>query len=140
MIWFYCLIICFSCLFFSAVAHQYLPVSNPSCPPRRSSDLRGLRVVLLGQGMEDQRDIERVCRLPFEDEPTRDIVGFARFVVARVAILPFVAIHGLHRKACPPRIGDRAADEARCLKGRSEERRVGKECVSTCRSRWLPVH
>src|SRR3546814_13501504 len=23
---------------------------------------------------------------------------------------------------------------------RSEERRVGKECVSTCRSRWLPVH
>src|SRR3546814_9707954 len=23
---------------------------------------------------------------------------------------------------------------------RSEERRVGKECVSTCRSRWLPYH
>src|SRR3546814_19349498 len=30
-----------------------------------------------------------------------------------------------------------AADE----KGRrSEERRVGKECVSTCRSRWSPYH
>src|SRR3546814_13969175 len=29
------------------------------------------------------------------------------------------------------------------LKGkrlRSEERRVGKECVSTCRSRWSPYH
>src|SRR3546814_2371104 len=25
-----------------------------------------------------------------------------------------------------------------CL--RSEERRVGKECVSTCRSRWSPYH
>src|SRR3546814_15898009 len=24
--------------------------------------------------------------------------------------------------------------------GRSEERRVGKECVSTCRSRWTPYH
>src|SRR3546814_6635580 len=24
--------------------------------------------------------------------------------------------------------------------GRSEERRVGKECVSTCRSRWSPEH
>src|SRR3546814_1327120 len=24
--------------------------------------------------------------------------------------------------------------------GRSEERRVGKECVSTCRSRWSPYH
>src|SRR3546814_4057148 len=23
---------------------------------------------------------------------------------------------------------------------RSEERRVGKECVSTCRSRWSPCH
>src|SRR3546814_1886673 len=26
------------------------------------------------------------------------------------------------------------------LQGRSEERRVGKECVSTCRSRWSPYH
>src|SRR3546814_18089052 len=25
-------------------------------------------------------------------------------------------------------------------RGRSEERRVGKECVSTCRSRWCPSH
>src|SRR3546814_12589579 len=25
-------------------------------------------------------------------------------------------------------------------KHRSEERRVGKECVSTCRSRWSPSH
>src|SRR3546814_12561983 len=25
-------------------------------------------------------------------------------------------------------------------RGRSEERRVGKECVSTCRSRWSPSH
>src|SRR3546814_2697790 len=29
-------------------------------------------------------------------------------------------------------LGDRRA--------RSEERRVGKECVSTCRSRWSPYH
>src|SRR3546814_7697792 len=26
------------------------------------------------------------------------------------------------------------------LDGRSEERRVGKECVSTCRSGWSPYH
>src|SRR3546814_13657427 len=30
-------------------------------------------------------------------------------------------------------------DEARGVM-RSEERRVGKECVSTCRSRWWPYH
>src|SRR3546814_12117446 len=36
---------------------------------------------------------------------------------------------------------DRYADK-RAQAGfvRSEERRVGKECVSTCRSRWSPYH
>src|SRR3546814_2265134 len=32
---------------------------------------------------------------------------------------------------------DKRTDYARI---RSEERRVGKECVSTCRSRWSPYH
>src|SRR3546814_17597256 len=27
-----------------------------------------------------------------------------------------------------------------CMVNRSEERRVGQECVSTCRSRWAPYH
>ena len=26
------------------------------------------------------------------------------------------------------------------IQGRSEERRVGKECASKCRSRWSPYH
>src|SRR3546814_16209922 len=30
--------------------------------------------------------------------------------------------------------------EAMAQTARSEERRVGKECVSTCRSRWWPYH
>src|SRR3546814_1772412 len=29
---------------------------------------------------------------------------------------------------------------SRPARRRSEERRVGKECVSTCRSRWSPYH
>src|SRR3546814_10032311 len=29
---------------------------------------------------------------------------------------------------------------AGCLVARSEERRVGTECVSTCRYRWTPAH
>src|SRR3546814_16354045 len=35
-----------------------------------------------------------------------------------------------------------AIEVARTLpqRRRSEERRVGKECVSTCRSRWSPYH
>src|SRR3546814_20282977 len=33
---------------------------------------------------------------------------------------------------------DVAWENLRLLAGRSEERRVGKACVSTCRSRWSP--
>src|SRR3546814_21028854 len=40
-------------------------------------------------------------------------------------------ISGLAFQMCkPPKNG----------RERSEERRVGKECVSTCRSRWSPYH
>src|SRR3546814_6494092 len=43
------------------------------------------------------------------------------------------ALGGVDRQ---PQIGPRA----RQGQVRSEERRVGKECVSTCRSRWSPYH
>src|SRR3546814_12428882 len=33
-----------------------------------------------------------------------------------------------------------AVEQTVKLAQRSEERRVGKECVSTCRSRWSPYH
>src|SRR3546814_4995573 len=49
--------------------------------------------------------------------------------------------------ACPPALLDqhlpRVAAGPSLPDGRpqrSEERRVGKECVSTCRSRWSPYH
>src|SRR3546814_14961578 len=34
----------------------------------------------------------------------------------------------------------RAFAKLATIRDRSEERRVGKECVSTCRSRWSPYH
>src|SRR3546814_2553734 len=34
----------------------------------------------------------------------------------------------------------RRKDAVEIFRIRSEERRVGKECVSTCRSRWSPYH
>src|SRR3546814_18018457 len=39
---------------------------------------------------------------------------------------PVIAAHGVLR--------------VKGFAARSEERRVGKECVSTCRSRWSPYH
>src|SRR3546814_18389529 len=35
---------------------------------------------------------------------------------------------------------DTIREGGKVIKGRSEERRVGKECVSPCRSRWSPYH
>src|SRR3546814_21047868 len=46
---------------------------------------------------------------------------------------PHRAGRGHAFRLSPARRGDRRA-------GRSEERRVGKECVSTCRSRWSAYH
>src|SRR3546814_5856326 len=37
-------------------------------------------------------------------------------------------------------VGPQAARPPCYAARRSEERRVGKECVSTCRSRWSPYH
>src|SRR3546814_12061893 len=39
----------------------------------------------------------------------------------------------------PDMFGERGGTQA-AEEGRSEERRVGKECVRTCRSRWSPYH
>src|SRR3546814_14890251 len=53
------------------------------------------------------------------------------------------------RSPIPPRPSSCRAASRRCrfcptdacdVCFRSEERRVGKECVSTCRSRWSPYH
>src|SRR3546814_9244058 len=54
----------------------------------------------------------------------------------------------LARCGCPRGHGHGCArsQPSRCRRApcrtssRSEERRVGKECVSTCRSRWSPYH
>src|SRR3546814_5337301 len=41
---------------------------------------------------------------------------------------------------CPGSSVARRMASAWWSSGRSEERRVGKACVSTCRSRWSPYH
>src|SRR3546814_19805744 len=62
-------------------------------------------------------------------------LGMAKVVQGRV--------HGRKRKwaqyfgHAEPRLRTASDGATAC---RSEERRVGKECVSTCRSRWSPDH
>src|SRR3546814_2487159 len=53
--------------------------------------------------------------------------------------LPWHFEWGSDRLLEPEFFGHRVRDR-QSGDGRSEERRVGKECVSTCRSRWSPYH
>src|SRR3546814_1610630 len=49
-------------------------------------------------------------------------------------------LHGDGAFAGDGRAGEPARNPQDTARIRSEERRVGKECVSTCRSRWSPYH
>src|SRR3546814_3027298 len=68
----------------------------------------------------------------------RIVIGIGRFHAPVKAVRPVAdiirrrkqLIVSLHGEAAVATIGGR----------RSEERRVGKACVSTCRSRWSPYH
>src|SRR6188474_3606327 len=52
--------------------------------------------------------------------------------------LPISAAEGACSRVYRARIRRRSASTSQAA--RSEERRVGKECVTTCRSRWSPYH
>src|SRR3546814_17165699 len=57
----------------------------------------------------------------------RHFVGNLRSLLLAVAVLLALALR-------------RALRHARCLSPRSEERRLGKECVSQVTYRWSPYH
>src|SRR3546814_15121865 len=61
---------------------------------------------------------------------------------ARDAAILYLDIRGFTRLArdLPPDEVTRILTEYQAMAVRSEERRVGKECVSKCRSRWSPYH
>src|SRR3546814_4593896 len=55
--------------------------------------------------------------------------------VTRANVSRMICTRCSHAKATSGRV---RTQRGKCR--RSEERRVGKECVSTCRSRWAPYH
>src|SRR3546814_7436039 len=64
-------------------------------------------------------------------------LGAIGIVGVEVADHPAAAMIEDHHR---PRLAARVAVIDADRNVRSEERRVGKECVSTCRSRWSPYH
>src|SRR3546814_18353021 len=57
-----------------------------------------------------------------------------------VSLLKDLGLHLPANIASAPYTYNSATGELTPTGGRSEERRVGKECDSTCRSRWSPYH
>src|SRR3546814_13643442 len=70
--------------------------------------------------------------------PAEALTGFWNPGVLTVAVL-FVLVAALKTTGAIRWIGDWVLGRSKST-FRSEERRVGKECVSTCRSRWSPYH
>src|SRR3546814_4498234 len=81
-----------------------------------------------------------VTRENFEDGDEADRDELCRQLERAVAAAPF-AFQRVEFAAAAPSCALLSAQTFRGdLFQRSEERRVGKECVSTCRSRWSPYH
>src|SRR3546814_8944657 len=73
----------------------------------------------------------QTCALPIFSNRRcgADVVGDRELVRA-----PHQGARDCRNAGIEPRLSGWVAEH------RSEERRVGKECVSTCRSRWSPYH
>src|SRR3546814_16199898 len=65
---------------------------------------------------------------------------FSKLMLVRGHKWSRVEIDGLRHLPTLERGNRRAASREERHCHRSDERRVGKECVSTCRSRWSPYH
>src|SRR3546814_21034991 len=104
-----------------AVAKQWTPLlASTSYDPglRNPADKKG---ALAGMGMTEKQGGSDVRANVTEARPTSSEGDYT--------------LHGHKWFTSAP-----MNDMFMVLAQRSEERRVGKECVSTCRSRWSPYH
>src|SRR3546814_10980807 len=91
-------------------------------------------VFLTPTGLED---LPAPIFVDFADSRNAVAAGLARHVVAASTSRPDQPPdEDLMLKLAGLVVGGNAAPDD----SRSEERRVGKECVSTCRCRWSPYH
>src|SRR3546814_11954689 len=75
--------------------------------------------------------------------PLRSVVQFgksrAKMIYAPILIMPLLDTNIVCHRSASDRAQETMQDRFVAML-RSEERRVGKECVSTCRSGWTPYH
>src|SRR3546814_12088614 len=100
-----------------------------------------------------QRSSGELRRIAITDDSPQEQYLYPEFVIARQMLqkhdfeVEIVDGTGFRRDRGQLLANDRPVDliynrmtDFALEEHRSEERRVGKECVSTCRSRWSPYH
>ena len=92
-------------------------------------------------GLDRRVDLDRIAQVL--EEIDADLVGLQE--VFRPQALGLAERLGMQVAMGPTRERDglpygNAVLTRLAIRGRSEERRVGKECSSPCRSRWSPYH
>src|SRR3546814_18947080 len=122
---------------------------RPPISVRHVYHLQGQRLAFQGQALGAAREQHWFAGL--EPELTAGILlggeGREDVVIIDDAVLEnfnkggaLVLVRGLQHVGQMLADVDRAGNETPGRSERSEERRVGKECVRTCRSRWSPYH
>src|SRR3546814_19749819 len=87
--------------------------------------------------------IEARAKVPMAERivAAHDLPAGTRLAPAHLVIRSFPAALVSSDSLPPERYTELSGAVLRApLRSRSEARRVGKECVSTCRSRWSPFH
>src|SRR3546814_19639487 len=98
-----------------------------------SSDLRLAGLNPSGVICEIMNDDGTMARLP-------DLIGFAQLHGLKIGTIADLIAYRRRNDNLIDKVVEGEIDSAWGGKFRSEERRVGKEGVSPCRSRWSPYH
>src|SRR3546814_13987907 len=97
---------------------------------------------------KDHRACELSCRLIFKDSSEDRLVKFRcvdpiRSTADHMTQFPSLRVRNFRTISKPQSVlgkaGDAELPQAETRRRRAEERRVGKECVSTCTVRWSPL-
>src|SRR3546814_9789370 len=85
----------------------------------------------------------QTCALPISMARMDDLVAFAQLHNLKIGTIRDLIAYRRrydHLVECVAELPFKSEFGGDWVAKRSEERRVGKECVSTCRSRWSPYH
>src|SRR3546814_8728505 len=96
-----------------------------------------------GVGAEHQQrriEVARRAQPPAREGRDEFAASLAAEQVGRHLRFEIARLEDVHIDAAPRPFARQRLAQVAHRRLRSEERRVGKECVSTCRSRWSPYH